>query len=529
MCIALVCFVQLISRVAVVNGVLNDSNLSGRIVLYALPCAPLVSLTVATEYILFKKKGPQILEYSKTVDLIILFFFGADWVSGLISSLVRTHDTDPISFSVSAMYGFTAFAWRGLLVTLIVQTWHLKIIVPVIVTVVSTVYAIHYDPKHYETYIIRTIGHLFNIIFILYCEDKIKWKMILTNLQQEKWVQVNNFILDNIPENIMILDVSGEAKFISDYCKAFMNKSHVSLDPKDFLNKIRDLEQQQSEFDPLVTKVESLTTGIGFLAQTNDFRRNSLKVDSLTDLIVSFPSIVKGNKLQERQFLIYNGKLKIENQEKSIEIKISFIQHFENEYVILILRDTTQRDMLVTLQEINKYKDRLLASVSHELRTPLNGNINLVEGAVNSPKIPDQIKENLLIPASRSSKFLLHMINDILDMSQILLNLLSNAIKFTSEGMVKLKATMSIQASQSVEISVEDTGIGMSEENVKKLFTNYTHTGFAGRQTMNPTGVGLGLNIASRLVRLLAPMTHQTLSVIVSHLLQTMAPSFLLL
>jgi len=74
---------------------------------------------------------------------------------------------------------------------------------------------------------------------------------------------------------------------------------------------------------------------------------------------------------------------------------------------------------LITLEETNKYKDQLLASVFHELRAPLNGNINLVETAVNSPKILEVIKESLLIPAFRSSKFLLHIINDILDMSQI--------------------------------------------------------------------------------------------------------------
>jgi len=60
-----------------------------------------------------------------------------------------------------------------------------------------------------------------------------------------------------------------------------------------------------------------------------------------------------------------------------------------------------------------------LASVSHELRAPLNGNINLVQGAIHSSKIPNEIKESWLIPALRSSKFLLHLINDILDMSQI--------------------------------------------------------------------------------------------------------------
>jgi len=276
-------------------------------------------------------------------------------------------------------------------------------------------------------------------------------------------------------------------------------------------------------------------------------------------------------EIHEKQFQVYNGKLKIENQQdKSLEVKISFVQHFDNCYIILIIRDTTQRDLLVTLEETNKYKDQLLASVSHELRAPLNGNINLVEGAVNSPKIPASVKESLLIPALRSSKFLLHIINDFLDMSQIkekklrlafhsenlketlkstaqlvelqakkkgielqleldadlptdfctdhirlsqiVLNLLNNAVKFTKEGVIKLTAKPMPEAPW-VQITVQDSGIGMGQENIQKLFTNYTHIEFEGRQNMNPTGAGLGLNIAYNLALLLGPKDHHGIEV----------------
>ena len=161
--------------------------------------------------------------------------------------------------------------------------------------------------------------------------------------------------------------------------------------------------------------MERLTTCHGLCLE---FTENESKVENLENLIDNFPSIIHEKNLQEKQFIVYNGKLKMEQcPERSIEVKISFVQHFKDDYIIMIFRDTTQRDLLVTLQETNKYKDQLLASVSHELRAPLNGNINLVEGAINSHKVPDDIKENLLIPALRSSKFLLHIINDILDMS----------------------------------------------------------------------------------------------------------------
>jgi len=295
----------------------------------------------------------------------------------------------------------------------------------------------------------------------------------------------------------------------------------------------------------------------------NDPFENLLRIETLQDLVSKFKNLSQGQHLQEKEFLIYNGKLSLENaQEKSIEIKISFVQNIQDEYIILILRDTTQRDLLMALEETNKYKDQLLASVSHELRAPLNGNINLVESAVNSKEIPESVKETLLIPSLRSSKFLLHIINDILDMSQIkekklrlvfqagdlletikstvqlvelqakkkgiglmmeldrdlpkqfctdhirlsqiILNLINNAVKFTKEGGTMKLLAMPISQNW-VQIRVEDTGIGMTEENVKKLFSHYTHIEFEERQKMNPTGVGLGLNIAYNLAILLGP------------------------
>ena len=96
----------------------------------------------------------------------------------------------------------------------------------------------------------------------------------------------------------------------------------------------------------------------GFLEPTAQNFPNYQKIDTLEELIRDFKGIIKENSLQERQFLIYNGKLKVEDHKaKSIEVKISYIQQYNKEYMVLIIRDTTQRDLLVTLEDNNKYKD----------------------------------------------------------------------------------------------------------------------------------------------------------------------------
>jgi CheY-like chemotaxis protein len=93
---------------------------------------------------------------------------------------------------------------------------------------------------------------------------------------------------------------------------------------------------------------------------------------------------------------------------------------------------------------------------------------------------------------------------DHVRLSQIVLNLLNNAIKFTQKGSVRLSAQPADDPN-CIKISVQDSGIGMTQENLQKLFSDYTHIEFKERASINPTGVGLGLSIAYNLAKLLGP------------------------
>jgi len=101
---------------------------------------------------------------------------------------------------------------------------------------------------------------------------------------------------------------------------------------------------------------------------------------------------------------------------------------------------------------------------------------------------------------------------DHLRVSQIVLNLLTNAVKFTNHGVVKLIA-VPLKDTSSVSISIEDSGIGISQENIKKLFSHNHIILCEEKEKINPTGAGLGLNIASNLVELLAPENQKKISV----------------
>jgi len=153
---------------------------------------------------------------------------------------------------------------------------------------------------------------------------------------------------------------------------------------------------------------------------------------------------------------------------------------------------------IIDMLQIREKKLRLVFQPEN-LHETLKNTGQLVEIPAKKKNIDFKVELDSALPENFNA--------DHLRLSQIVLNLLTNAIKFTKEGMVKLKA-VPIEHTSWVKIVVEDSGIGITQENQNRLFTNYTRIEFEGRQEINPTGVGLGLNIASNLAELLAPKSH---------------------
>lgn len=218
-------------------------------------------------------------------------------------------------------------------------------------------------------------------------------------------------------------------------------------------------------------------------------------------------------------------------------------------------RDNLRRVNL-NLLEANRLKSEFLSVMSHELRTPLNAIIGFSEVLkdMGEDKISDR-EEKYLLNIETSGRHLLQMINDILDLAKlgaedeelasedisipqvmedirklghpfaaqrrvwlevlpserlpliladpgkvkrILYNLVSNAIKFTHEGgRVVLQART---ADGMIEISVTDTGIGISAEDQKKIFTEFQQ--LESSHTRKHEGTGVGLALSRKLVEM---------------------------
>ena len=90
---------------------------------------------------------------------------------------------------------------------------------------------------------------------------------------------------------------------------------------------------------------------------------------------------------------------------------------------------------------------------------------------------------------------------DPMRLRQILLNLLSNACKFTKQGEVKLRARKVVDGRGWIELAVADSGIGMTAEQLGKLFQEFTQADASTAQRFG--GTGLGLAISRKLARIM--------------------------
>ncbi|KQS87440.1 MULTISPECIES: ATP-binding protein [unclassified Rhizobium] len=208
-------------------------------------------------------------------------------------------------------------------------------------------------------------------------------------------------------------------------------------------------------------------------------------------------------------------------------------------------------------ENANQAKSTFLATMSHEIRTPMNGMMVMAEMLAAAHLAPRHQRYAEII--TRSGKNLLHIINDILDFSkiesgkieleeiefspdaivedvtclfaerareknlsmaihvspavplkvigdpvrltQIISNLVNNGLKFTERGGVTISVDLATGRPDEIRLTVEDTGVGIAEENLGRIFTKFSQADSSITRKFG--GTGLGLSISRQLTELM--------------------------
>jgi len=237
-------------------------------------------------------------------------------------------------------------------------------------------------------------------------------------------------------------------------------------------------------------------------------------------------------------------------------------QHFASSLAdfMVIAMESIERRRMEKAEMANKAKDRFLAHMSHEMRTPMNSILGIAEIQLQDETLPEEAVK-AFGKIYESGDLLLNIINDILDLSKveagklelspvnydipclihdtaqlnrllyesnpvefnihvdentpynlygddlriknILNNILSNAFKYTANGRIDFYVSYEPSENENVILvfRISDTGRGMTDDQIARLFDGYTHFNEdANRET---AGAGLGMSITKRLVDLM--------------------------
>ncbi|CDW74713.1 multi-sensor hybrid histidine kinase [Stylonychia lemnae] len=453
---------------------------------------------------------------------------------------------------VSNVIGYAFFMISGLITN---SRW---IYTAIAMTVTMTITCAFYATYMGLSEVTIMIQYICVALLTMYSSYQNESRMKTEYIQMEQIKKMNNdlqSILMNFPEGIVLFNQDKEQivlanqefkrifncpNAIIDDMKSLGEKFNSNmLKPVNFLNRQENdgLNQKDNKLNQKYSLNDAplrFTDGQCFQIE-DDFEEALRKIDELEN----------------------NTKRVEQAQKELVTLKESKIFYQSNQLRMIMIKSLTPIMKYEKLKLENHFYEMLTATVSHDMRTPLNAMTGLLD-SIKTFIGDNQKGLRLLKVVDNSCKILLSLVNDLLDFSQIkngkfrkneqivdikksvqdaldiiklavnekglelrvkfdsnippelitdgprinqvLLNLLQNALKFTSFGYIQVSCQF-VEGINTLKFSVKDTGIGIKNEDKSKLFTLFGK--IESTNSMNTSGVGLGLNICKQIVEML--------------------------
>ena len=365
-----------------------------------------------------------------------------------------------------------------------------------------------------------------------------------------------NFTESLIQSTVIVSEDGKELYFANSASENLLNQLETSNEPRD-----SSLNPSAASFDYLLKPYlqhlkidQDSIQDEEVLASVND--KNFTHADQLIQELIA-------KKIVMKKIVTFYSTCLVSGRECFFKVQAMKIKWIVGNAIGLVIVDVTEKKENSALKMLNINKDKAVVTIAHELRTPLNGilgilqlvekslsnsealeylnlcrdNANLLISLVNSLLDLDQLRNNKLklnpvkVDIQKVLESVMHLFDfqyvqkeiqlnlkiepdvpkfittDENRLKQIIINLLGNALKFTSNGGVTINVAQDKINEELLQISVLDTGIGIKEDDLHRLFQRYGK--LEDSTDMNQNGIGLGLMISDALAKLLAGRTDE--------------------